>query len=120
MNGPSLRCLAARGSTLYACADNFGDGFAVGASTDRGHSFQPLLLFQQIDTLASCNPVQQSCAVALHTLQVTVGYTGSSTTTGGSMPPSKSCGCSESDALVLPWGLGALMAKRRSRRGRRH
>jgi hypothetical protein len=39
-NPPSIRGLSRRGDTVYAATDNFGDGYALGASTDEGNQLE--------------------------------------------------------------------------------
>jgi hypothetical protein len=56
---PHLRALAERDGKLFAAADNFRDGFAVGVSTDEGLSFQPLVTYDQVMRIKPC--VQQVC-----------------------------------------------------------
>jgi hypothetical protein len=56
---PSVRALSARGGTLYVVADNVADGYAVGTSVDEGHSWQPLMSYDQIAAIQSC--VKTTC-----------------------------------------------------------
>jgi hypothetical protein len=58
-----LRALAARGGRLFAVADNYADGFAVGTSDDEGMTWQPLMSYaaggtsiapHAIDAIAAC------------------------------------------------------------------
>jgi hypothetical protein len=42
---PHLRALAARGTRLYAVADNYTDGYAIGTSDDEGMTWQPLVSY---------------------------------------------------------------------------
>jgi hypothetical protein len=60
---PRLRALAARGARLYAAADNYVDGYAVGASDDEGMTWQPLVSYapggtsiapHAIEAIAAC------------------------------------------------------------------
>ena len=44
---PNLFALAAAGGVLYAATDNFGDGYALGASSDEGASWPPVVRFDQ-------------------------------------------------------------------------
>jgi len=41
--GPRTMCLGFRGGVLYSCGSRGSDGFDLGKSTDRGHTFLPLL-----------------------------------------------------------------------------
>jgi hypothetical protein len=56
---PHLRALAERAGTLYAAADDTADGYALGASTDLGLTFRPLMRFDQVSSIATC--VRASC-----------------------------------------------------------
>jgi MYXO-CTERM domain-containing protein len=65
---PHLRALAARGARLYAVADNYADGYAIGTSDDEGTTWQPLMSYARggtsiaphaIDAIAAC--VMTSC-----------------------------------------------------------
>ncbi len=40
---PSFRALSSRGTTLFVVADNEGDGYAIGTSTDLGMTWKPLM-----------------------------------------------------------------------------
>lgn len=53
-DGLSLSCLAARGSELWACGNNFTDGFAIGRSTDGGATFEPMLVLADIAGPVEC------------------------------------------------------------------
>ena len=44
----SIRAMAERSGTIYAAADYFADGFALGVSRDDGLSFQPLMKLDQV------------------------------------------------------------------------
>jgi hypothetical protein len=56
---PSLRALSARGSTLYAVADNVVDGYAIGTSADEGMTWQPFMTYDQIAAIDPC--LKQFC-----------------------------------------------------------
>jgi hypothetical protein len=51
---PHLRGLAERDGTLYAAADNFVDGFALGTSNDDGAHWQPMLTYDQVTRIKPC------------------------------------------------------------------
>jgi hypothetical protein len=48
-----IQCLASRGDVLYACSNGAG-GFALGASTDGGQSFEPLLRLPEVRGPLAC------------------------------------------------------------------
>jgi MYXO-CTERM domain-containing protein len=58
---PSVRALSARGTTLYAVADNVVDGYAIGTSADEGQTWQPLMRYEQIAAIQAC--VKTACQV---------------------------------------------------------
>ena len=64
-NQPHLRALAERDGLLYAAADNFADGFALGRSPDEGATWQPLLRYDQVSRIAPC--VAAACANSCRT-----------------------------------------------------
>jgi hypothetical protein len=51
---PHLRGLSERAGIVYAAADNFADGFAVGRSTDEGSSWQRVLSYDGVTEVLSC------------------------------------------------------------------
>ena len=51
---PSVRALSQRAGVVYAATDNFGDGYALGASTDEGDSWQPLLRYEEVRAILPC------------------------------------------------------------------
>jgi photosystem II stability/assembly factor-like uncharacterized protein len=59
LNPPHLRALAERDGLLFAAADNFKDGFALGVSTDEGLTFRPLMRFDQVTGIKPC--LQEIC-----------------------------------------------------------
>ncbi|HEY7376649.1 MAG TPA: hypothetical protein VIF57_31105 [Polyangia bacterium] len=65
---PGVLALAARGGTLYAATDNFGDGYALGASTDEGASFQPVMRFDQIGSIMACLRANAQCQASCEAL----------------------------------------------------
>lgn len=60
-NAVHPRALAERNGAIYAAADNFGDGFAVGSTTDEGNTWKPLGRYDQIQGPLSCGPVMNAC-----------------------------------------------------------
>jgi len=59
-SAPRLRALAERSGQLYAAADNFNDGFALGVSTDEGLTFMPLMTYDKVTSVMGC--VQTACS----------------------------------------------------------
>jgi hypothetical protein len=59
----SVTCLHYRSGVLFACADNWLDGFAVGKSTDGGEHFASVMALQDASAEVPCvDPVQRmSC-----------------------------------------------------------
>jgi hypothetical protein len=51
---PHLRGLAERDGLLYAAADNFADGFALGVSSDGGDHWRALLSYAQVTRIRAC------------------------------------------------------------------
>ena len=100
--GPAVRCLAERAGVLYACGDAQTDGFVLGASADRGATFQPLVTTTGYQTLA--------CAAAARTCPTVNGVDAGSPApdAGTALPPAPSpgCGCASTPEL----GLAALLA----------
>jgi photosystem II stability/assembly factor-like uncharacterized protein len=58
----SIRAMAERAGRIYAAADNFADGFALGVSSDDGLTFQPLMKFDQVVGTQSCGNLASVCA----------------------------------------------------------
>ncbi|MBS2032753.1 MAG: hypothetical protein JST54_33075 [Deltaproteobacteria bacterium] len=108
--GPSVRCMAERAGTLYACGDATADGgFVLGASIDRGQSFTALVKPTTYQT-AACAVAEGACAPVnvIPDAGSPTDAGGSSTGSTGSPPPSKGCGCGEADASSLAGLLLAL------------
>lgn len=97
-----IRCLAARGDELWACANNFADGYAIGRSTDGGESFEPVLSFEDVAGMVECGADSQTtreCAPLLPDLMNDLGLdvgdggTGSADAGPGEGGEPKGCGC---------------------------
>jgi hypothetical protein len=62
---PAVLALGQRDGVLYAATDNFTDGYALGASTDEGATWQPVVRFDQVASVRPCvrasAPCQASC-----------------------------------------------------------
>jgi hypothetical protein len=57
---PRVRGLAERAGVLYAAADNYKDGFALGTSSDEGTTWQALMRYDQVGAVDAC--VRAFCA----------------------------------------------------------
>jgi hypothetical protein len=51
---PQIRGMAARGGDVYAATNNFGDGYALGVSSDEGDTWSPLMSYDKINAIAGC------------------------------------------------------------------
>jgi hypothetical protein len=118
---PAIRALSQRDGVVYAAADNFRDGFALGTSADEGATWQALFRFNQVQGILPC--LASRCQAACQTL-VGIGLwpqavCGAGATGGGGAggPPSASgggCGCAVTDGgsrdAVLVFVLVAVLA----------
>jgi hypothetical protein len=92
---PHLSALAERDGKLYAAAHNYTDGWAIGASTDGGATFQPLARYDQVTSIKAC--AQTACLAACQ-YQASANGTWPSAvcsgggSDGGAPPPNKSGG----------------------------
>ena len=92
-NPPGIRALSQRGALVYAAADNFGDGYAIGTSTDEGTTWQALMTYADVTAINPCLKAtcQDVCAaevgLSLWTADVCAadppGSTGTAGTGGG-------------------------------------
>lgn len=98
-----LRALGERDGTLYALADNFGDGWAVGTSSD-GKSWKHLFQYGQIRGVRQCGNLAQLCAQPWIALQSKLGL--------GAKPKPTGCGCDASNGAWLLAGLLLLVRRR--------
>jgi hypothetical protein len=126
---PGVLALAQRGGILYAAADNFADGFALGASGDEGATWQPVVRFDQITSIMPCLRTNPQCQASCEALagkgfgspgkiwEETVCLTADGGTDGGGGPSSSGCDCA-----IIPgrpvWDLALItaIALRRRRR----
>jgi len=53
-NPPAIRALSQRGGTVFAAADNFGDGYALGTSGDEGTTWQALMTYADVKAINPC------------------------------------------------------------------
>jgi hypothetical protein len=65
---PGILALAQRNGILYAATDNFGDGYALGASADEGATWQPVMRFDQIGSIMACLRTNAQCQAACRAL----------------------------------------------------
>lgn len=106
---PRFRALGERDGVLYAVADNFQDGFAVGRSPDLGETWEPLVRFNGIRGPLECGDIPVTCAGPWENLQVLFGIgedggDGGPSADGGTMGVGGSgCGCR---AAARPAGAG--------------
>jgi hypothetical protein len=134
--GATLRllCLAATDSAVYACSDEHS-GFTVGASSDDGLTFAPLLHLKTVDGPLACgsNDAAAACAKDWPLVSAQLGIPESSLDAGvpdsasladADPPPSAtkhgscalaSVGASRRSGLALLLALGALCLSRRYR-----
>lgn len=115
-----LRALAERDGLLYAAADNFRDGWAIGVSADQGATFQPLARYDQVASVRDCarSACQATCinladrrlwgrkVCASSGDEETAGATSDSGTLRETVQPS-GCDCSAVGAIPDA-GLGAI------------
>jgi photosystem II stability/assembly factor-like uncharacterized protein len=81
-----VRCLTWSGDSLFACADEFKDGFQIGVSMNEGKTFSPLEHLNEVCPRAcsSDSTVGQECSVQWGAVALTID--------------AKSCGGEEPDA----------------------
>jgi len=65
---PAVLALAQRNGILYAATDNFGDGYALGASADEGATWQPVVRFDQIGSIMACVRTNAQCQASCQAL----------------------------------------------------
>jgi MYXO-CTERM domain-containing protein len=145
---PAVAALAQRAGVLYAATDNFADGYALGASTDEGATWNPVVRFDQIGSIMACLQANPQCQASCESLagkglaspgQIwdesvctaggppggAAGAGGGSTVTGaagaaGHPPVSSGGGCAVSPGPSSPqlWVAGALAGLVLTRRRR--
>ena len=67
---PHVRALSTRGGQIYAAADNFSDGYALGVSADDGMTWQSVLAYDHVAAILGC--LKQACQTTCAT-EVSVG-----------------------------------------------
>lgn len=128
---PHVRGMSTRGNQIYAAADEFSDGYALGVSTDEGMTWQSVLSYDHVAAILGCvkDACQASCAtevsVGLWDMSVCMadppdggaapvdaGSGGSGS--GGSGEKKKPSGCAvapgAADGWLLPVGGLAVLA----------
>jgi photosystem II stability/assembly factor-like uncharacterized protein len=65
---PSVLALAQRSGVLYAATDNFADGYALGASSDEGTTWRPVVRFDQIGSIMACLRTNPQCQASCDAL----------------------------------------------------
>jgi hypothetical protein len=65
---PGVLALAQRNGVLYAATDNYGDGYALGASSDVGVTWQPVVRFDQIGSIMACLQTNAQCQASCESL----------------------------------------------------
>lgn len=96
------RCLTWAAAGLYACANEYPDGFTVGLSNDEGKTFKPLNHLAVLSPLECAAPTSTGslCPKEWPKIQATIGTDDAGTSDAGPTPtpapPSDdpSCGCS--------------------------
>jgi MYXO-CTERM domain-containing protein len=126
----SIRAMAERSGTIYAAADYFADGFALGVSRDDGLTFQPLMTLDQVAGTRTCGNLPSTCAptcdmlVALNVFKASTcrGAPGGADGGAGGVPRAAAagCGCGVGAAATPGLGVAALILITRRPRRRRH
>jgi photosystem II stability/assembly factor-like uncharacterized protein len=122
----AIQCLATSGTTLYACSSEpsahavTGKPFVLGATTDEGASWTPLLALSGVRGPLQCPPqsiATTKCVPEWPTMAETLAIdAGGTTGDAETKTPTSTCGCdtggSSSSFAVLFIALAALIAKR--------
>jgi hypothetical protein len=98
---PSIRALSQRDGFVYAAADNFGDGFALGTSADEGETWQALLRYNQVQGILPCvsSRCQPDCQARVDIGLWPQAVCGAAVIRDGGVdgaggrPPAGGCGC---------------------------
>lgn len=87
---PGIRALSQRNGLVYAAADNFGDGYAIGTSADEGTTWQGIMTYADIKAINPClktacqDICSQEVSVSLWTADTCSADAPGSTGTAGS------------------------------------
>jgi MYXO-CTERM domain-containing protein len=125
---PGVLALGQRDGVLYAATDNFTDGYALGASSDEGATWQPVVRFDQIASIRTCLRANAQCQASCRALAgvglgspgkiweetVCTGSAGSGGAGGAggarAGPGSSGCGCAVAPAWPgAAFGLAVLI-----------
>jgi hypothetical protein len=61
MGQPKIRALSYRAGILYAATENFGDGYALGVSSDEGRTWRGIMAYDQIEAILPCLRGNKQC-----------------------------------------------------------
>jgi hypothetical protein len=112
--GPRARCLGERQGTsrIFACGDQFADGYNLGYSDDGATTFQRMMNFTDIAGPLECQPQNSFCTPQFEILKGTLGGDGGTpgrpgtTGTGGSHCSSVGASGLVSLLVVLAYAIG--------------
>jgi hypothetical protein len=123
---PHLRGLGERDGVLYGAADNFSDGFIVGASRDGGETWKPLLRLDHLCGVLTCSEhVTRVCAEPWQRLQTLFAIEGGACraqgpgdASAGERGSASGCACRTGARSRGPgaWWLALALALRTRRR----
>jgi hypothetical protein len=108
---PRIRALSQRGGVTYAATDNFGDGYALGASSDEGTTWRAVMSYDQIQAIIPCLRSDAQCQTTCQALAgqgaMSPGMIWEQSVCSGdpTTPPPKTddgCGCGMAQRGALP------------------
>jgi len=125
-NAPAIRALSQRDGIVYAAADNFADGFALGTSADDGETWQALFRYNQVHGILPClaGRCRPECQAMVDIGLWPQAVCGAAVTgdggAGGASPPPGGCGCGVTarrsvDPGAVALALVVVLAASRSR-----
>ena len=103
---PSIRGLSVRGAQVFAAADNFGDGYALGVSSDDGMTWQPMMSYGQVAAIVAC---QKASCQMICDAEVTLDLWDAKVCSADPPPPAADGGAT-SDAGTHDGGSGGATA----------
>jgi uncharacterized protein (TIGR03382 family) len=116
--GPHARCLGQRpgpsSSPIYACGDQFADGYNLARSDDGANTFQKVMNFTDISGPLACQPMHDFCLPQYQMLMSTLGKADAGT--GAIVRPSSGHCDSIGAGPLAVLGLVALFRRRHRRR----